>query len=81
MNREDIQKTLVMVIVEQLGVHPEQVTPESNFMDDLGADSLDCVELVMAIEDEFGFDISEEDADKCATVGQAIDYIEKNAPK
>lgn len=81
MKREDIQKSLVDVVVEQLGVSEEQVTLESSFVDDLGADSLDCVELVMAVEDEFGFEISDEDMEKCTTVGKALEFIEKNAPK
>lgn len=81
MKREDIQKVLVDVVVEQLGVNIEMVTPEASFMDDLGADSLDCVELVMAVEDEFGIDISDEDMEKCTTVWKAIDYLEKHAHK
>ena len=63
------------IIVEQLGVNPEQVTPEASFIEDLGADSLDTVELVMAFEEEFGIEIPEEDAEKIATVQNAIDYI------
>lgn len=64
------------IIVEQLGVDPTQVTPEAHFIDDLGADSLDTVELVMAFEEEFGVEIPDEDAEKIATVQNAIDYLE-----
>ena len=65
------------IIVEQLGVNAEQVTEEASFIDDLGADSLDTVELVMALEEEFGLEIPDEDAEKISTVRTAIDYIEK----
>ena len=64
-----------------MGVSEDQVTPEAKFMDDLGADSLDVVELVMAFEEEFGSDIPDEDAEKLTTVGDAIAYIEKNGDK
>lgn len=63
------------IIAEQLGVEEEEVTPEASFIDDLGADSLDTVELIMAFEEEFGIEIPEEDAEKIATVQNAIDYI------
>jgi acyl carrier protein len=63
------------IIVEQLGVNPEQVTPEASFIEDLGADSLDTVELVMAFEEEFGAEIPDEDAEKLTTVGQVINYL------
>ncbi len=66
------------VIAEQLGVDIEKVTPEASFIDDLGADSLDMVELILAIEEEYGFEVSEEDATKITTVGEAAEYI-KNA--
>lgn len=66
------------IIVEQLGVSPEEVTLEASFIDDLGADSLDTVELVMALEEEFDMEIPDEDAEKIITVGDAIDYIEKH---
>jgi len=70
------------IIAEQLGVKPEEVTPQASFIDDLGADSLDTVELVMALEEEFGVEIPDEDAEKMTTVGDAIKYIqEKAAPK
>jgi acyl carrier protein len=67
------------IIVEQLGVDAEEVTPTASFTDDLGADSLDIVELVMAFEEEFGLEIPDEEAEKIGTVQDAIDYIEKNA--
>ena len=67
------------IIVEQLGVDEEEVTPDASFVDDLGADSLDTVELVMAFEEAFGIEIPDEDAEKISTVKAAIDYIEKNA--
>lgn len=63
------------IIVEQLGVKPEQVTPEASFIEDLGADSLDTVELVMAFEEEFGAEIPDEDAEKLTTVGAVINYL------
>jgi len=64
------------IIVEQLGVKPEEVTEEASFVDDLGADSLDTVELVMAFEEEFGVEIPDEDAEKIQTVGDAVRYID-----
>lgn len=64
------------IVVEQLGVSEDQVTPEAKFIEDLGADSLDQVELVMALEEEFGSDIPDEDAEKLTTVGDAIKYVE-----
>ena len=63
------------IISDQLGVDPDQVTPEASFTDDLGGDSLDVVELVMALEEEFETEIPDEDAEKITTVKQAIDYI------
>lgn len=63
------------IIVEQLGVNESQVTEEASFVDDLGADSLDQVELILALEEEFGIEIPDEDAEKIATVGDAIKYI------
>lgn len=65
------------IIVEQLGVNPEQVTPEASFIEDLGADSLDTVELVMAFEEEFGAEIPDEDAEKLTTVGAVITYLKE----
>lgn len=64
------------IVVEQLGVSEDQVTPDAKFIEDLGADSLDQVELIMALEEEFGSDIPDEDAEKMVTVGDAISYIE-----
>ena len=69
------------IIVEQLGVKPEQVTPEAKFIEDLGADSLDTVELVMALEEEFGNEIPDEQAEKLQSVGDVIKYIEDSQPK
>ncbi|HEV8377129.1 MAG TPA: acyl carrier protein [Candidatus Polarisedimenticolia bacterium] len=67
------------IIMEQLGVDAEEVTPEASFVNDLGADSLDTVELVMALEEAFKIEISDEDAEKITTVGEAIKYIESHA--
>ena len=67
------------IIVEQLGVDEEEVTPDASFVDDLGADSLDTVELVMAFEEEFGIEIPDEDAEKITTVQQAIDYVSSHS--
>ena len=67
------------LIVEQLGVNADQVTREASFIDDLGADSLDTVELVMAFEEEFGIDIPDEDAEKIGSVTDAIRYLEENS--
>jgi acyl carrier protein len=74
-----IEERVRDLIVEQLGVNAEQVTREASFIDDLGADSLDTVELVMAFEEEFGLDIPDEDAEKIASVTDAIRYLEENA--
>ncbi len=71
----DIEKRVKEIIVEQLGVNESEVTPEAKFVDDLGADSLDLVELVMALEEEYNMEISDEDAEKILTVGDAIEYI------
>jgi acyl carrier protein len=70
-----IEERVKKIITEQLGVKDEQVTPEANFVDDLGADSLDTVELVMALEEEFECEIPDEDAEKIRTVQEAIDYV------
>lgn len=65
------------IIVDRLGVDPNQITPEASFIDDLGADSLDTVELVMAFEEEFDIEIPDEDAEKLTTVGKAMEYLKK----
>ena len=66
------------IVIEQLGVSPEQVTPQAKFVDDLGADSLDTVELIMALEEAFEIEIDDEDAEKLQTVADVIKYIENN---
>ncbi|NMA34028.1 MAG: acyl carrier protein [Clostridiaceae bacterium] len=67
------------IIVEQLGVEEDEVTLESSFIDDLGADSLDIVELIMALEEEFDIEIPDSEAEKISTVGDAVNYIKNNA--
>jgi len=67
------------IIAKELEVDPKQVNPEAKFIEDLGADSLDIVELVMALEEEFGMDIPDEDADKLKTVGDAMNYLKSHA--
>ena len=79
MAEKSIEEKVKDIIVEQLGVNPEQVTPQASFIEDLGADSLDIVELVMALEEEFGIDIPDEDADKLKTVGDAMNYLKSHA--
>jgi len=69
------------IISEQLGVKKEEIKPESSFIDDLGADSLDTVEVVMALEEEFGIEIPDEDAEKITTVGEAVKYIDNKVSK
>ena len=76
---EPVADRVKKIIVEQLGVEEETVTPEASFVDDLGADSLDTVELVMALEEEFGIEIPDEDAEKITRVKEAIEYIEAHA--
>ena len=73
----DVAEKIKSIIAEQLGVKPEEVTPQASFIEDLGADSLDTVELVMALEEEFGIEIPDEDAEKMATVGDAAKYIDE----
>ena len=70
-----VEKKVIEIIIDQLGVDEKQVNPEASFIDDLGADSLDTVELVMALEEEFDVEIPDEDAEKIATVQNAVDYI------
>ncbi len=76
---ENIEQRVKKIVAEQLGVNEADVKTESAFVDDLGADSLDTVELVMALEDEFETEIPDEDAEKITTVQQAIDYITSHA--
>lgn len=75
MSEEEIFQTLKEIIVEQLGVDEEKVTLEASFVDDLGADSLDVVELVMAIEERFNIEVSDEQADKIVAVSDLVEYI------
>lgn len=76
-----VEDKVKQIIVEQLGVDESEVTPTASFIDDLGADSLDTVELVMALEEGFGMEIPDEDAEKITTVKDAITYIEAHSPK
>jgi len=78
---EPVADRVKKIIVDQLGVEEETVTPEASFVDDLGADSLDTVELVMALEEEFGIEIPDEDAEKMTRVREATEYIEKHSGK
>lgn len=75
----DMVEKVKDIIVEELGVEREKLTETASFMEDLGADSLDTVELVMAFEEEFDLEIPDEDAEKIATVGDAISYIKENS--
>lgn len=81
MSVENVQERVKNIIVEQLGVEADQVKPEAQFVNDLGADSLDTVELIMALEEEFDIEIPDDKAEKIKTVGEAIDYIDQNAKK
>ncbi len=74
-----VEERVKKIVVEQLGVSDDQVGSDSSFVDDLGADSLDTVELVMALEEEFGTEIPDEEAEKITTVKQAVDYINANS--
>ena len=78
MSSEEILEKVKGIIVEQLGVTDTSVTLEASFIDDLGADSLDIVELIMAIEEEFDIEIPDSDAEKVVTVGDVVDYIKEN---
>ena len=73
-----LEEKIKQIIIDQLGVEADKVTPEASFIDDLGADSLDTVELVMALEEEFDIEIPDEDAEKITTVVEAINYIEEH---
>ena len=79
-DRNEIVSRVTGIVVKQLDVDAGEVEPKHSFVDDLGADSLDIVELVMAMEEEFGFDIPDEEAENIRTVGNAIDYITANHP-
>jgi acyl carrier protein len=76
-----VEERVKEIIVEQLGVEAPQVTERAKFVEDLGADSLDTVELVMALEEEFSLEIPDEEAEKITSVGEAIDYIKQHAEK
>lgn len=78
---KSIEQKVKDIIVEQLGVKPDQVTSEAKFIEDLGADSLDTVELVMALEEEFGQEIPDEEAEKLQSVGDVVKYIEESQQK
>ena len=75
----DVQEQVKQIVVDHLGIDEAKITPEAKFIDDLGADSLDTVELVMAFEEEFGSEISDSEAEKILTVGDAIKFIESKS--
>ncbi len=74
-----VEEKVIKIIAEKLNVSEDQVKPEASFVDDLGADSLDLVELVMAMEEEFGMEISDEEAEKLRTVGDVLNYVKERA--
>ncbi|MBI5194046.1 MAG: acyl carrier protein [Nitrospirae bacterium] len=74
---QSVEEKVKKIVAEQLGVDDEEVTPEASFVEDLGADSLDTVELVMAFEEEFGIEIPDDDAEKIITVQNSVDYIKE----
>ncbi len=77
--REEIEESVIQIVCDQMGVSRDKVTMETSFVNDLGADSLDTVELVMEFEDEFELNIPDEDAEKIQTVGDAVKYIEEKS--
>lgn len=79
MDRQEIEQKVIEIVSEQMGVEKDTITTETSFINDLNADSLDTVELVMEFEDEFDMSIPDEEAEKISTVGAAVDYIEKIA--
>ncbi len=79
MSDKPIEQRVKDIIVEQLGVKPDQVVPTAKFIEDLGADSLDTVELVMALEEEFGIEVPDDQAEKLQSVGDVMKYVEENA--
>jgi acyl carrier protein len=78
-DKEQVFDKVKEIIVDQLGVEEDQVTMEASFIEDLGADSLDIVELIMALEEEFGLEIPDDEAEKISTVSDAVDYIRENS--
>ena len=78
---ESVEERVIRLVCERLGVNKEQVTRQTSFVEDVGADSLDIVELVMGLEEEFGITIPDTEAEKIKTVGEAIDYIEREKAK
>lgn len=81
MERDELMKKIKAIVSDKLSISEDQVTEEASFIDDLGADSLDTVELVMALEDEFDLDIPDEEAEKLTTVGKAMDFVMSSISK